>query len=138
MSETDFFDTNLLLYAISAEPLKAATAQRLVATRGVVSVQVLNEFAWVTTRKKELSFSEAQRLLFRFRELCRVVPLDIETHDRGLALAGRHRLSIYDSMIVAAALRSGCLTLYTEDLADGQGIGGLTIRNPFLGNPRRT
>jgi predicted nucleic acid-binding protein len=35
-------------------------------------------------------------------------------------------------MIIASALLSGCATLYTEDLQDGQVIDGqLTIRNPF-------
>lgn len=131
MSESDFFDTNLLVYAISAEPLKAAIAQRLIATGGVVSVQVLNEFASVTIRKKELSLAEAQALLLRFRQLCTVMPLDIETHERGLELVERYRLAIYDSMIVAAALRAGCRTLYTEDFADGQVMDGLTVHNPF-------
>lgn len=131
MSETDFFDTNLLVYTISAEPLKAAIAQRLITAGGVVSVQVLNEFAAVATRKKELSLAEARLLLLRFRQLCTVVPLNIATHEDGLDLAERYRLPIYDSMIVAAALRAGCRTLYTEDLADGQIMDGLAIRNPF-------
>lgn len=131
MSETDFFDTNLLVYTISAEPLKAAIAQRLITAGGVVSVQVLNEFAAVATRKKELSLAEARLLLLRFRQLCTVVPLDITTHEDGLDLAERYRLPIYNSMIVAAALRAGCRTLYTEDLADGQIMDGLAIRNPF-------
>jgi len=35
------------------------------------------------------------------------------------------------AMLLAAALKAGCTTFYTEDLQHGQKIGGLTIRNPF-------
>jgi predicted nucleic acid-binding protein len=38
-------------------------------------------------------------------------------------------------MIVAAALRAGCRTLYSEDFADGQVIEGLAVRNPFATRP---
>jgi predicted nucleic acid-binding protein len=40
--------------------------------------------------------------------------------------------SFWDSTILAAALALGCERLYTEDLADGQTVDGLTIVNPFL------
>ena len=43
----------------------------------------------------------------------------------------RYGYSFYDSLIVAAAIESGCKTLYSEDLQHGQQIGDLTIRNPF-------
>jgi predicted nucleic acid-binding protein len=48
-----------------------------------------------------------------------------------LRLQDRYRYSFYDSLIIAAALDSGCDRLYTEDLQDGQRIEGLTIVNPF-------
>jgi predicted nucleic acid-binding protein len=57
--------------------------------------------------------------------------VDVETHERGVDIAERWRFSIYDSLIVGAALRAGCSTLYSEDLQHGQTIDQLTIRNPF-------
>jgi predicted nucleic acid-binding protein len=55
-----------------------------------------------------------------------------ETHERGLAIAERYALSIYDSMIVASALLSDCTLLISEDMQDQQVIEKkLTIRNPF-------
>lgn len=36
-------------------------------------------------------------------------------------------------LIVAAPGRAGCDRLYSEDLADGQRIGGLLIEDPFGG-----
>jgi predicted nucleic acid-binding protein len=60
--------------------------------------------------------------------------LDIETHDLGLDIGERYGFSIYDGLIVAAALRAKCVILYTEDLQHGQAIEKLQIRNPFEGN----
>ena len=66
------------------------------------------------------------------RSVRAVVPLALETHELGLHIAERYRFSIYDALIVAAALLAGCGTLYSEDLQDGQSIDGrLVIRNPF-------
>jgi predicted nucleic acid-binding protein len=39
--------------------------------------------------------------------------------------------SIFDSLIIAAAVYSGAGTLYSEDIPDGQTIEGITICNPF-------
>ena len=98
----------------------------------VVSVQVLNEFAAVASRKLRMSIAEIREVLATVRAVCKVLPLDESTHDSGLQLAERYGLSIYDAMIVASALLSGCKTLLTEDLQDGQVIDRrLTIRNPF-------
>lgn len=131
MRGVDFFDTNILVYALSADPLKADRSERLLVDGGVISVQVLNEFVSVATRKFGLSLEEAREALSRFRAACDVVPLDIETHEDGLDIAQRHRLSIYDAMIVAAAQRGGCRSLWSEDLADGAVYADLVVRNPF-------
>lgn len=73
------------------------------------------------------------------RAVCAIVPLALETHDLGLQIAERYGFSIYDALIVAAALRAGCRTLYSEDLQDGQTIDGrLVVRNPFATRPSET
>jgi predicted nucleic acid-binding protein len=60
------------------------------------------------------------------------VPLTEETHDRGLGIAERYGLSLYDAMIVASALMAGCKTLLSEDMQHGQMLDQqVTIRNPF-------
>ena len=127
-----FFDTNVLLYLMSADSAKADRVEELVACGGTISVQVLNEFVAVTSRKLALPWAEIRAVLAPIRTVCGVVPISLETHDRGLDLAERHGFSIYDAMIVASALLAGCRTLYTEDLNDGQRIDRqLIIRNPF-------
>ena len=126
-----FFDTNILLYLLSDDTLKAARAEALLIAGGVVGVQVLNEFASVAIRKKALNFDELKEVLSIIRAACPVKPLDIETHELGLDIAERYLYSFYDSLIIAAALRSGCSILYSEDLHDGQLIAQLVLRNPF-------
>lgn len=128
-----FFDTNVLLYLLSHDTRKADRAEELLAAGGVISVQVLNEFASVALGKKALDFDEVREILSVIRAACSVKPVEIETHELGLALAKRYRFSVYDSLIVAAASRAGCSVLYSEDLGHGQRIERLTIRNPFAG-----
>ena len=126
-----FFDTNVLLYLLSADPAKAGRAEELIAAGGWVSVQVLNEFASVASRKLRMPIAEIRECLEPIRSICSVVPVTADTHERALALAERYGLSIYDALIAAAALLAGCDTLYSEDLQHGQRIEALTIRNPF-------
>ena len=134
MSEADsFFDTNVLLYLLSKDAAKADRAEALLASGGVVSVQVLNEFASVASRKLAMTIPDIREILSTIRAVCIVKPLDIETHELGLDMAERLRFSIYDALIVAAAVRAGCAILYTEDLQQGQMIEKLQIRNPFAG-----
>jgi len=129
---TPFFDTNVVLYLLSADPAKAERAEELVAEGGLISVQVLNEVTAVTRRKLGMSWREVRDVLAQLRAACSVAPLTVETHERGLLVAERFRLSVYDGMIVAAALLAGCSILYTEARQDGQVIDGqLTLRNPF-------
>lgn len=127
-----FFDTNVLLYLLSGDQPKANIAESVLIAGGTISVQVLNEFAAVATRKLGMTIVEAREVLTTVRAVCSVVPVTEETHERGLAIAQRYGLSIYDAMIVASALLSDCTQLLSEDMQDGQVIDKtLTVRNPF-------
>ncbi len=106
--------------------------EELVADGGVVSVQVLNEFAAVASRKLGMSWSEIRDVLGPIRAVSKVAAVTVETHDRGIQIAERYGFSFYDAMIVASALHAGCKILSSEDLQDGQVIDRqLRIRNPF-------
>ncbi|WP_374532334.1 PIN domain-containing protein [Phenylobacterium sp.] len=127
-----FFDTNVLLYLLSADPDKADRAEALLSEGGVVSVQVLNEFAAVATRKFGASWDAVRETLDVLRLTLDVEPLTLQTHQLGLAIAERHRLGLYDSMILAAAALAGCEAVYSEDMQDGFRLpDGPTVRNPF-------
>jgi len=45
-----FFDTNVLLYLLSADIVKADTAEAVIGSGGVFNVQVMNEFVNVCQR----------------------------------------------------------------------------------------
>jgi predicted nucleic acid-binding protein len=127
-----FFDTNVVLYLLSSDALRADHAERELSAGGVISVQVLNEFASVAWRKLEMSVAEIREVLATVRAVCTVVPISEEVHDLGLQLLEKYRLSLYDAMIVAAALRAGCKALVSEDLQHGQIFDDcLEVRNPF-------
>jgi predicted nucleic acid-binding protein len=128
----NFFDTNVVLYLLSEDTVKADRAEELLASRGTISVQVLNEFVAVASRKLRMPLPEVREILDQIRAVCAVEPMTIETHKRALSIAERYGLSIYDALIVSAALLAGCTMLYSEDMQDGQIIDRqLTIRNPF-------
>ena len=127
-----FIDSNILLYLLSADADKANRAEEVVRAGGLISVQVLNEITNVARRKLAMSWVEINEVLALIRSICPTEPLTIETHDRGRLIAERYGLSVYDAMIVAAALLAGCKTLYSEDMQDGLVIEQqLHICNPF-------
>ena len=129
-----FFDTNVLLYLLSADATKADRVEETLAAGATISVQVLNEFAAVALRKLGMTVAEVRDALEPIMAICKVVPITVNIHKRSLQVAERYRFSIYDALIIAAALDAGCSTLYTEDMQDGQVIDdALTIRNPFQG-----
>ena len=133
MTVKAFFDANVLIYAVAENDPRSAQAEELLASGGVLSVQILNEFASVARRKILMSWSDVTEALDAFRVLCpSPLPITMEIHEAALKIADKHGYNIYDALVIAAALEAGCATLYSEDLHDGQTIDGqLTIRNPF-------
>lgn len=125
-----FFDTNILLYLL-AEDAKAEKAEELLSQGGVLSVQVLNEFASVASRKLKMAWPEIREILVAVRSGCEVVPLTAEIHEVGLEIAERYQLSLYDSLILSAARKAGCKVVHSEDMQHGQTIEGVRIQNPF-------
>jgi predicted nucleic acid-binding protein len=130
-SESAFFDTNVLLYLLSADSRKADLAEETIAGGGTISVQVLNELVAVARKKLQLPWERLQEVLDTVSTVCAVVPLTMPIHQRAVALSRRLGFGIYDATIVAAALDAGCSRLYTEDLQHGQRIEGLRVINPF-------
>jgi predicted nucleic acid-binding protein len=127
-----FFDTNILVYIASGDAVKAGRAEAVIEKGGIISVQVLNELANVARREMQMSWTDLHEFLAMFRGVLTVHSLTVETHETGLALAERYRLSTYDAMIAASALQAGCDTLWSEDMQHGISLGGgMQIRNPF-------
>jgi predicted nucleic acid-binding protein len=131
--ETVFIDANVLLYLASADERKITRVEVILAQGGTISVQILNEIANVARRKMRMEWAETIAFVERFRLLLTVAPLTEQIHEDGLRLAERYRLSVYDGMVVAAALQTGCSVLMSEDMHHGLKVEGrLEIRNPFV------
>ena len=136
MNGKPFLDTNVVLYAFLHDDSRSRAAEALLSAGCTLSIQVLTEFVAVARRKLNKSWKEVHRALEIIRVFCpEPVPLTIETHARALQIAERYGYSIYDALIVAAALDAGSTVLYSEDMQHCQEIGGLTIRNPFVKSP---
>lgn len=140
MSGRFFLDTNIFVYSFDATaPRKAQRALELIESgiasgKGIVSYQVVQEFFNVAFRKfsQPMGAGDAEQYLGTvFRPLLSVHSSQAIFLE-ALQLSGQHRLSWYDSLIVAAAIDSQCELLYSEDLQNGQRLGGVQITNPFL------
>lgn len=127
-----FFDSNVLLYSAAEDEKKAARAEALMESGGVISVQVLNEVANVMRRKRTRTWTEVVGYLNALRVAFDVKSFTLREHLTGLAVIERYKLATYDAMLVASALLAECDTLWSEDMHDGLVIERqLTIRNPF-------
>lgn len=126
-----FVDANVLVYAFDASAgAKRLAAERLLAElweagTGCLSVQVLQEFFVIVTRKvaHPLSIEEATERLKEFSAWRVFAP----TADDVLAAVALHKdaqLSFWDAMVVHAAAELGCDVLGTEDLTHGQVLRG--------------
>jgi predicted nucleic acid-binding protein len=129
---TPFFDSNIVVYAF-LDVAKRERALDLLASGGVISAQVLNEFTNVARRKRQRDWSDIERAISVIRaRFPDIMPLTADTHAAALDLARDHGLAFYDALIVAAAIEGKCDILYSEDMQNGRTIGGLAIVNPFL------
>jgi predicted nucleic acid-binding protein len=127
-----FIDTNILVYAFSGDP-RNTIARRLLAGEFDLAVQSLNEFANVSTRKLSRDWETVEGQLAAIIDLATTIhPLTLDIHLRGIALAERLQLQVYDAMLLATALKAGCTEFLSEDMQDGLIIeNSLTICNPF-------
>ena len=139
MTGSDFFDTNILVYAYdSHDPAKQKKAQDMLTQgtkrgNGVISTQVLGEFFTVVTRKIQQPISVVDaREIINHVSVMDVQEIDLLIVKRALETVETYNISYWDSLIVAAAERAGCERIMTEDLNTGQLYHGITATNPFI------
>ncbi|MGH6740932.1 MAG: PIN domain-containing protein [Bradyrhizobium sp.] len=132
-----FFDTNILLYSISTDPLERSKREIAIALLeggdAALSVQVLQEFYVQATRLTKpypLSHADAVDMIAGWSRF-HVQDLTLAVLEEALAIRARYRFSYWDCAIIAAAQALGCRELYTEDMSHGQDVDGVLIINPF-------
>ena len=138
MTGSAFLDTNVVVYAFDDdEPGKQEQARALLITPPtdvlVLSTQVLAEFYVTVTRKlaRPLDPAIAREAVAALSELP-VVSTDADLVLAGIDVSDRYQLSLWDGLIVQAAIAAGCETILTEDLTDGSVLAGVRIQNPFV------
>ncbi len=138
-SGKQFVDTNIVVYAYD---LSAGRRQKQAETlldqlwqsrTGCLSIQVLQEFYNIVTRKLTLSLSSKHAF---------DIVADLgqwNVHQPAVAdvlgaiqIQQRYQLSFLDALIVRSAAQSGCAILWSEDLNNGQLYEGVEVRNPFI------
>ena len=137
MNAECFLDTNVLVYAAAGrkgEERKRRRALDLIeSTQWGLSAQVLQEFYVTVVRKAATPMTAAAALEWvrQFRAFpC--VSIDADLVEMAAAHSVRYGMSYWDGAIVAAAEMLGARVLFSEDLNDGQRMGAVLVRNPFV------
>ncbi len=133
MTDLIFVDTNLVLYTLGKDARKKAIAREILATRPVLSAQVINEAINVCLRRFKFTRERAYAFADIVMRRTDVRAIDEITIRKSAEIAVRYQFSNWDSLIIAAALLADCDILYSEDMQHKQVINdSLTIVNPFL------
>jgi predicted nucleic acid-binding protein len=134
-----FLDTNILVYAYDVSSgRKHDIARNIVADlwnlrTGALSIQVLQELFINVTKKipNPLDIKIARDIVRDFL-LWEVVDNDGDLMLAAMDVQIKYHYAFWDSLIIAAAIKSGASILLTEDLKNGQIIEDVVIKNPFV------
>lgn len=137
-----FVDTNVLVYRKDrTNPSKQKQAQAWIEAAVardalILSAQSLREYYWAVLRKERARAALAV-LRGEILALDTYVPetLRVDPLGRAWEIQDRHRLSFWDSLLLASALVAGCRIFLSEDMNGGQSVDTLTIVNPFTTEP---
>jgi predicted nucleic acid-binding protein len=133
-----FVDTNVVVYADDVDAGPKCEAARALLGRlfadgsATLSIQVLQEYFSAAIRRLGLSPEAARKRVEALGRLD-VVTIAVDDVLAAIDLHRLHSLSIWDALIVRAALISGCRILYSEDLQHGRRFEALEVVNPFAG-----
>jgi len=138
MKDKVFLDTNIIVYAHDRSSReKHAVAREIMdylweSRKGVISVQVLQEFFVCVTKKivKPLHLKNARTIL-EYLLNWDVVVNDKYVTLKAIDLQEKYQFSFWDSLVIQAAIQGKARILFSEDLADGQVVKDLKILTPF-------
>ena len=133
-----FVDSNIWIYLFTSDDVsKNELARKFIAdntAKGnifVITYQVINEVCAVLKRKKKFDEGKIQFVIDTMLDLCVIQDFSREIIIKASVLRDTISVSYWDSIIIAAAIESGCKSLTSEDLHNGQKIQGVTIVNIF-------
>jgi len=135
-----FVDTNVLLYAYdrSSEDKRNRARAWLDClwrtTSGYLSWQVLQEFYHNAVQKLRVPPEKAQGAVRLWSEW-HPPEVTLGLLERAGHWTDQAGISFWDAMILAAAERSRCRWLLSEDFQAGREFGSVTVINPFKTEP---
>jgi predicted nucleic acid-binding protein len=129
-------DTNVLAYAEGTNGTvmrdKALELiQRFPPGAIVLPVQTLGELFNVLVRKARRRPRRARAAVLSWRDAYAVMETSAAVIVNATDLASDHGLTIWDSVVLAAAAEADCRLLLSEDLQEGFTWRGVTVANPF-------
>lgn len=141
MKSKIFIDSNIWIYAFLESEKERAKQQHILSllenlpSDGAVfvSVQVINEFHWILSRKYGIDDATIKAKVIKgIAAVANIAPLDFKVYQDAYRIRGKYNVSFWDSLIVASALDNGCTILYSEDMQHELMIDAkLKIVNPF-------
>ena len=139
-SKKVLIDTNIWIYAFLSEKtgneknkiilqfLEAEIKQNLLVT----SIQCINEFHDVLSRKYGICGGEIKQYINGICEISEIIPLNIDVYWKALDLIKKFKFSFWDSLIASAAILNDVEIIYSEDFQNNFNIEkSLKILNPF-------
>ncbi len=138
MTDNVFLDTNILVYAYDTQDAAKQKKAQAILADGMandtcfLSVQVLGEFFNVVTKhiQNPMSSEEAKGIVDIF-SMMPILEIDPAMVRRAIDTHITYHISYWDALIIAAAERSECKQVYTEDLNHGQTYNDILVINPF-------
>lgn len=144
MKSKIFIDSNIWIYAFLESEKERAKQQHILSllenipsvSTVFVSVQVINEFHWILSRKYGIDDVTIKAKVTKgIAAVANIAPLDFKVYQDAYRIRGKYNVSFWDSLIVASALNNGCTILYSEDMQHGLMIDSkLKVINDALAN----
>jgi len=131
-----FIDTNILVYSLDTNDKAKHERARQVLQKiiekhqPVISTQVINEFFVVATKKLHADPIVVKNIIHNFRNM-EIVNSDSQLIEEAIDISVISQLSFWDSLVIAAAEKSNCESVFSEDLNAGQNYRGVVVLNPL-------
>jgi predicted nucleic acid-binding protein len=129
-------DTNILAYATgidgaSKQKIVFNILVRLPKSEVILPAQVLGELFQVLVRKAKYSALEAQKEIIFWRATYATAETSAEVILDAAGLTAKHKLQVWDAVILAAAANADCRLLLSEDMQNGFHWNNITVADPF-------
>ena len=141
MKSNIFIDSNIWIYAFLDSEKDHTKQQRVLSllegipvdSAVIASVQVMNEFHWILSRKYGIDDVTIKAKVTKgIAAVASIAPVDYKAYQDAFRIRSKYNVSFWDSLIVASALENKCTVLYSEDMQHSLLIDNkLKVVNPL-------